>query len=95
MPPVISRRHFAGYLPARTVKRYLDAGTLHPVAGAPSFPYPTWLVWRNDISSGLLAHIDAALAAIVSGVDAETDAVFYVLTSLNDGEIPATLGDIE
>ncbi len=89
----ISRRTFAAYLPARTVKRYLDAGTLHLVAGAPSFPYPTWLVWRNDIKSDVLAHIDAALTEIALGIDAETEAVFDQLTSLNDGEIPDTLGE--
>ena len=68
-------------------------GTLHLVAGAPSFPYPTWFVWRNDISSDALAHINAALAEIALGIDAETDAVFDQLKSLNDGENPDTLGD--
>ncbi len=64
------------------------------MAGAPSFRYPTWLVWRNDISSEIIAHIDAALTDIATGIDAETDAVFDRLKSLNDGEFPETLGSL-
>jgi len=89
----ISRRDFAAYLPDRTVKRYLDDGKLHLVSGAPSFPYPTWFVWRNDISPEILMHIDAALIEIVKGIDTEMDEVFerlkrFALT-LNQNSLPS------
>jgi len=89
----ISRREFAAYLPARTVKRYIDSGELHLVAGAPTFPYPTWLVWRNDISPEIIAQVDAVLTEVATGIDHESDAIFDRLKSLNDGEFPEPLGD--
>lgn len=91
----ISRRHYAAYLPARTLTRYLEAGTLHLVAGAPSFPYPTWLVWRNDNNPEVIALIDACIDEVMTGIDAETDEVFDQLKLLNDGDFPEILGDTE
>lgn len=45
----IVNRKGAAYLPARYVKKYLDSGQLHLVPDAPSFPYPVWAVWREDL----------------------------------------------
>lgn len=45
----IVNRQAAAYLPARYVKKYLDSGQLHLVPDAPSFPYPVWAVWREDL----------------------------------------------
>lgn len=49
----ILNRRAAGFLPARYVKRYLDAGRLHLVDGVPSYTYPVWAVWRDDIPDDL------------------------------------------
>jgi DNA-binding transcriptional LysR family regulator len=91
----ISRRRYAAYVPARTLTRYLEAGTLHLVAGAPSFPYPTWLVWRDDNSSEEMTLIDICVNEVMAGIDSETDEVFDQLRSLNDGVFPKILGATE
>lgn len=90
----IARRRFAAYLPARTLKRFLDNGTLHLVPEAPSFAYPTWLVWRNDNNPAMIALIDRCLDAVLEGIDAETDVVFEQLKALNHGEFPDEMNDI-
>lgn len=91
----ISRRPYAAYVPARTLTRYFEAGTLHPVAGAPSFLYPTWLVWRDDNTQEVIDLIDSSIDAVMAGIDSETDDVFDRLRHLNDGEFPALLGQTE
>ncbi len=91
----ISRRRYAAYLPARTLTRYLEARTLHLVAGAPSFPYPTWLVWRDDTSSEVMTLIDTCVDEVTAGIDSETDEVFDKLKHLNDGVFPDVLGGMK
>lgn len=91
----ISRRQYAAYIPARNVRPYLDAGTLHLVPGAPSFPYPTWLVWRESISSEHIELLHSCIDRAILGVDQETDVVFDQLKALNQGEFPDVLGDTE
>ena len=49
----IMNRRAAGFLPARYAKRYLDAGRLHLIEGVPSYTYPVWAVWRDDIPEEL------------------------------------------
>lgn len=49
----IVNRQGAAYLPARYVKKYLDSGQLHLVPDAPSFPYPVWAVWREDLDPAI------------------------------------------
>ncbi len=49
----IVSRDYAAYLPARYAKRYLDDGRLHIVEGAPSFAYPVWSVWRDDLDEDI------------------------------------------
>lgn len=46
----IRRRRFAAYLPARYVKRYVDAGALHLVPDMPAFHYPIWVSWDDTLS---------------------------------------------
>jgi DNA-binding transcriptional LysR family regulator len=38
----------ACYLPARMAEPLIAAGQLHPVAGAPRFPHPTYMVYAKD-----------------------------------------------
>ncbi|TDT75372.1 DNA-binding transcriptional LysR family regulator [Litoreibacter halocynthiae] len=47
----IVKRQYAGYLPARYIKQYVDAGRLHLIPDAPRFPYPAYVVWRDDLDA--------------------------------------------
>ncbi|WP_285673595.1 LysR family transcriptional regulator [Paralimibaculum aggregatum] len=86
-------RELAAYLPARAVKTHLDSGRLHLVPGAPSFPYPAWAAWREDMDEGILAEALAQLRHVAANADAEQEAVMGDLAELSeDGEV-ATLGD--
>lgn len=67
----IVHRHAAGFLPARSVKRYLDAGKLHIVADAPRFPYPSWVVWRDDLEENLMRGARSALLQVVQASENE------------------------
>ncbi|KIN61138.1 putative HTH-type transcriptional regulator, lysR family [Sulfitobacter noctilucae] len=67
----IMHRKGCGYLPARAVKRRLDAGLLHIVADAPRFPYPSWVVWRDDLDENLLSVARAALRDVAQGIVTE------------------------
>ncbi|MEM7710090.1 MAG: LysR family transcriptional regulator [Pseudomonadota bacterium] len=88
----IRRRELAAYLPARYVKRYLDAGQLHLVPDAPTFPYPVWAVWREDLEADLKDAAAAALHEVVAGIHAEQDTVIDNLEAISTDEIE-TLGD--
>jgi len=67
----IMHRRAKAYLPARVVKRRLDARRLHIVADAPRFSYPAYVVWREDMNIELL---DAARRALVQvAQDAEME----------------------
>ena len=41
----------AGYFPARTVEDAITTGTVHLVADAPAFPFPTYVAWQIDIDN--------------------------------------------
>ncbi len=64
----ISHRHACGYLPARAVQRRLDAGILHIVSDAPRFPYPAYVVWRDDLDEDLLAAARQVLQDVSQGI---------------------------
>lgn len=67
----IMNRKAKGYLPARAVKQRLDAGKLHLVANAPRFPYPAWVVWRDDLDEALAASARTALATVTQDTEKE------------------------
>lgn len=61
----VLNRKAAAYLPARFVQRHLEAGELHLVPNAPRFPYPVWIVWRQDIDPIIRAMAEASLREVV------------------------------
>ncbi|SMX38609.1 LysR family transcriptional regulator [Maliponia aquimaris] len=77
-------RRAAAYLPAEYVKRFLDEGRLHLVQGAPSFPFPVWAVWRDDVDSDVRAVAETALVAVLTQIDADQDAVLADLAAGTD-----------
>lgn len=79
----IVNRRAAAYLPARTAKRHLDAGKLHIVADAPRFPYPSWVIWRNDIDEDLAALARRTLANVVQGAEKEQEFVTKQLEAMD------------
>lgn len=89
---VINRRASA-YLPARYVKKYLDAGQMHLVPDAPRFPYPVWAVWRKDLDPDLRAQAEAALITTATVADGESHAVLDQLRDITDGDVIDVLGE--
>lgn len=79
----IVNRRAAAYLPARTAKRHLDAGKLHIVADAPRFPYPSWVIWRNNIDEDLAALARCTLASVVQGAEKEQEFVMKQLEAMD------------
>jgi DNA-binding transcriptional LysR family regulator len=71
---VVNRRA-AAYLPARAVKRRLDEGKLYIVADAPRFPYPSWVVWREDLDEDLRSIARSTLTGVVEAVEKEQETV--------------------
>ncbi|WP_372839850.1 LysR family transcriptional regulator [Phaeovulum sp.] len=61
----ILSRDFAAYLPARTVKKYIDDGRLHLVPDAPTYAYPAWSVWRDDLEDDLATVAHATLRSVI------------------------------
>ncbi len=82
---IVNRRAIA-YLPARAAKRRLDAGELHIVADAPRFPYPSWLVMRDDIEDDLAAVARGALAAVVQNAENEQEYIVEELEAMEASE---------
>ena len=80
----IRRRNFAGYLPARYIKRYIDAGQLHLVPDAPRFPYPVWAVWRDDLEPDLKASAHATLLEVSRSIHDEQGSVLESLEAISD-----------
>jgi DNA-binding transcriptional LysR family regulator len=67
----IAARPLAAYVPARSVRSYVDAGQLFPVEDAPSFAQEIWVVWRNDVESSLREVAQTTLGAAIAQVQAE------------------------
>ncbi|GGE48848.1 LysR family transcriptional regulator [Actibacterium pelagium] len=91
----VVRRRAAAYLPARYIKRYLDEGRLHLVPDAPTFPYPIWSIWRDDLDEDIRATAEATLVAIQSQIDDEQSAVIAELADISEGETVEVLGNVE
>ncbi|TDE34777.1 LysR family transcriptional regulator [Antarcticimicrobium sediminis] len=91
---IINRRASA-YLPARSVRRYLDRGILHRVANAPRFPYPSWVVWRDDLDDDLLALARSTLKTIVKATEQEQKNVVAEIEHMRDFEpyLPGVITD--
>lgn len=80
----IVNRRAAAYLPARSVKRYMDAGKLHLVADAPRFPYPSWVVWREDLDEEIAAVARSTLAGVVEHAEIEQEKITGDLELIED-----------
>ena len=83
----VRRRGMAAYLPARYVKRFLDAGELHLVPDAPTFPYPVWAIWREDLAGDLRHAAAQALEDVVSEVNSAQGSVIETLDSVSEDEL--------
>ncbi|MCR8725821.1 LysR family transcriptional regulator [Frigidibacter sp. ROC022] len=81
----IVRRNYAAYLPARYVKRHIDAGQLHLVPEAPRFPYPVWSVWRDDLEPDVAEITQFELNRVVATLEDETQEVLDRLDDLSNG----------
>ena len=88
----IRRRHMAAYLPARYVKRYLDEGLLHLVPDAPTFPYPVWAIWREDLAPDLREAASSALRDVMESIHREQETVIHSLEAISEENV-GTLGD--
>lgn len=75
----IVNRRAAAYLPARTVKRYMDDKKLHLVADAPRFPYPAWVVWREDLEEDLAQVARKSLNKVIQAVETEQEKIIAEL----------------
>jgi DNA-binding transcriptional LysR family regulator len=71
----IMYRRAKAFLPARAVKRRLDAGNLHIVADAPRFPYPAWAVWRVDLEDEVAQVARDSLAQVTQAAEKEQQTV--------------------
>ncbi|SFI49649.1 LysR family transcriptional regulator [Jannaschia pohangensis] len=88
----IANRGLAGYVPARYAKRALDAGVLHLVADAPTFHYPAWVVWREDVDETLAAQAAAALTTVVAEIDRSQSDVLSELALISEDHEVETFG---
>ncbi len=89
----IASRKLAAYLPARAIKDHLDRGELHLIPEAPKFPYPAWVVWREDLDPKIVAVAQVALGAAEKLAEKEQTNVLKDLASIADSGQIATLGD--
>jgi DNA-binding transcriptional LysR family regulator len=89
----VMRRSGAAYLPARYVKRFIDEGRLHLVPNAPSFPYPIWAVWREDLETDIADVARQALGEVAASLDAEQDEVISELREINSDHVVHELGN--
>ena len=56
----------AGYFPARMVRRHIEERRLFPIAGAPRFQRPAYLVTAHDASGGAITDVLAGLRRIAA-----------------------------
>ncbi len=80
----IVNRKAAAYLPARYIKRYLDAGLLHLVPDAPRFPYPVWAVWRDDLDPVVRQTAVRVLSQVCKDAEADSEAVMDQLKEISE-----------
>lgn len=80
----VANRRAAAYIPARSAKRHLDSGKLHLVADAPRFPYPAYVVWRDDIPDDLAALAKKTLIQVAKNVEKEQESLLEQLEAMED-----------
>ena len=90
----ILRRPYAAYVPARTAKRYIDSGQLHLVADAPIFPYPVWVVWREDMDEDVAKIARYSLDLAAESVGQEKEEVLGRLQELSRNNELTVLGEL-
>jgi DNA-binding transcriptional LysR family regulator len=79
----VIERGLAAYLPARAVAEYLESGALRLVPGAPSFPFPAWVVWRADADAEVVDMALAALDRVAAAADDEQESILDDLEALS------------
>lgn len=89
----ILRRKAVAYVPARSVVPSLDSGALHLVPDAPRFPYPVWVVWRDDVDVPLRKAAHAALVRTVTLADSAQQDVIEQLAEISEDPVEI-LGDV-
>ena len=91
----IRNRGLAAYLPARYVKRYIDDGSLQLVPDAPRFPYPVWVVWREDLDADVRRAAADALSGVVKSVIFEQGSLLSRLSSISKSGRLTRLGKLD
>ncbi|WP_417807132.1 LysR family transcriptional regulator [Thioclava sp.] len=80
----IVNRRASAYVPARSVQRYLDSGKLKIVADAPRFPYPSWVVWRDDLDEDLAKLARNCLKDVVQAAEREQESIVDTIEHVNE-----------
>lgn len=83
----ILRRKAVAYVPARSVVPSLDSGALYLVPDAPRFPYPVWVVWREDVDEQLRDAAHTALVRTVSLAETAQQDVIEQLAEISDDPV--------
>ena len=83
----VVNRGLAAYVPARAAAPYLKTGRLHLVPDAPIFPYPTWLVWREDMDGDIRDCAKAALSEVVADTLSVQEDVIEELEEASEEEV--------
>ncbi|PRY75261.1 DNA-binding transcriptional LysR family regulator [Yoonia maritima] len=89
----IVNRQGAAYLPARYVKKYIDAGQLFLVPDAPRFPYPVWAVWRDDVDPEIRKVAAQTLHSVTDVAEADGEAVLAQLRDISEDHEVEVLGE--
>ncbi|MEX3016880.1 LysR family transcriptional regulator [Gymnodinialimonas hymeniacidonis] len=87
----IQTRQLAAYLPVRAVKPLIDRGELFLIADAPIFPYPAWVVWRDDLPTNVREYASKTLENVVATAETEQSSVLDQLDKISAEEVE-TLG---
>lgn len=82
----IVNRRASAYVPARSVRNYLSMGKLRIVTNAPRFPYPSWVVWRDDLDEDLAVLARSCLEKVVQVAELEQETVVEEHKHMHDYE---------
>jgi len=88
----IVNREKAAYVPARSALRYLESGQLHLVADAPRFPYPAWVVWREDLDPAVRDLASRTLRQVAEKIDDAQVDVLEKLAEISEEQAVDVLG---